>query len=383
MAVKMSSRERVITALNHEEPDRVPLDIGGGCSTSISVEAYDALKRYLGISAPNNTLSSLFRIALLDENVMQSLGSDCRPLTSKSFSNWKPPSSEPGTLIDEWGITWKQIPFKGGYYWEAVRNPLAKASIDDLEKYHWPDPTDPGLTLGLAEEAKALYEDTDYAIVADSGYQNFWEPAYLMRGFDKMLIDLVRNPEFVSVLMSKILEINTTITSRFLDAVGPYVQVIRTSDDLSTQGGLMFPPETYRALIKPFHKKFFDSIKQKTKARIFFHSCGNVTQLIDDLVEIGVSIINPVQVSALGDTAKLKAKFGKKVSFWGGIDTQHVLPRGSVEEVENEVRRRLHDLAPGGGYVLAAVHNIQADVPPQNVVAMSAAAKKFGVYPIQ
>ena len=379
---EMSSRKRVVMALEHEESDRVPIDVGAGCSTSISVEAYENLKKHLGMSGKGLKLSELFRIARLDENVMRHLGSDCRPITIGPRSNWKPPQSEPGTLIDEWGITWKQIPYRTGYYWEAVRNPLAVATVKDLETYPWPDTEDHGFTAGLVEEARRLYKETDYAIVGDTGYNAIWEPAYLMRGFDRMLVDLIRNPEFASVLFSKILEINIAINEQFLNAVGPYIQVIRTGDDLATQGSLMFPPEIYRTLLKPAHKKFFDFIKSKTKAKLFYHSCGNVAGLIGDLLEIGVDILNPVQVSALGDTAQLKASFGKRVVFWGGIDTQRVLPRGSIREVESEVKQRIHDLAPEGGYVLAAVHNIQADVPPENVIAMVEAAKKFGSYPV-
>lgn len=380
--VEMTPRERVITALNREEPDRVPIDIGGGCNTSISVEGYENLKRHLAVSGNRGRLSELFRIARLDENVMQYLGSDCRPLLIRPRSNWKPPPSKPGTLIDEWGITWKQIHYTGGYYWEAVGNPLADATVDDLESYPWPDTKDPGLTEGLAEEARALYRETDYAILADSVYQGIWEPAYLMRGLAKMLTDTLTNAEFVSAILSKILEINIAIAGRFLDAVGPYIQVIRTADDVATQQNLMFSPEIYRAFLKPVHKKFFDVIKSKTKAKLYYHCDGNVAPLVDDLAEIGVDIINPVQVSAMEDTAGLKAKFGDKVSFWGGIDTQHVLPRGSVNDVRAEVRRRIHDLASGGGFVLASVHNIQVDVPPENVIAMAEAAREFGKYPL-
>lgn len=154
---EMNSRERIINTLNHEEPDRVPIDVGGGRSTTISVEGYEKLKRYLGISGKDEKLSELFRMARLDENVMQYLCSDCRPLILGRRSNWKPPLSEPGTLIDEWGITWKQIHYADGYYWEVAQNPLADATVDDLENYPWPDPKDLGFTAGLVEEARSLY----------------------------------------------------------------------------------------------------------------------------------------------------------------------------------------------------------------------------------
>jgi uroporphyrinogen decarboxylase len=380
---EMTSRERVLAAINHQEPDRVPLDIGGGASTGIVVEGYEQLKHHLGVTGRTSEMNKIFRVAWLDERVMQRLGSDCRPLGIKPPVNWTPPPAQPGTFTDLWGITWRQAWYRDGcYYWELAHNPLAGATVEDLESYPWPDPLDPGYTAGLAEEANALYRETDYAIVADGGFKSFWELGYMLRGLEQMLIDLVLNPEFVSALMSKLLEINMAATARFLDLVGPYIQVFRTADDLATQKGPLMSPRTYRALLKPIYKQYFDLIKSKTEAKIFYHSCGNIVDLIDDLVDIGVDIINPVQVSAMGDTAELKAWFGDKVVFWGGIDTQHVLPHGTINDVEAEVRRRIRDLAPRGGYVVGAVHNIQPDVPPENIVAMAEATLKHGTYPL-
>jgi len=284
-----------------------------------------------------------------------------------------------------WGIGWKQAPYgQGCHYWELARSPLAEADARDLERYAWPDPSDPGFTDGLAEQARRMSEETDYAIVADGGFKSFWELGYMLRGLEQMLVDVVLNPEFVSALLAKLLEINLAVTGRFLEAVGPHIQVFRTGDDLATQRGPMMSPEAFRRLLKPVYRVYFATVKSKTAARVFFHSCGNVAELIDDLVEVGVDVLNPVQVSAgaMGDTAELKARFGDRVVFWGGIDTQHVLPHGSVREVQEEVRRRIRDLAPGGGFVAAAVHNIQPDVPARNVVAMAEAVRRFGRYPL-
>lgn len=380
---EMTPRERVWAAVNHQEPDRVPLDIGGGSSTGVVVEGYERLKEYLGISGQPREMNKIFRVALADESVMQRLGSDCRPLGLRPPANWTPPPAEPGTFIDLWGITWRQAQYGDGcYYWELARNPLAEASIEDLETYPWPDPLDPGFTAGLAEDAKTLYEETDYAIMADGGFKSFWELGYMLRGLEQMLMDLVLNPEFVKALLSKLLEINIAGTGRFLDLAGHYIHVFRTADDLATQRGPLMSPETFRTLLKPFYKEYFDFVKSKTDAKIFYHSCGNATDLIDDLAEIGVDILNPVQVAAMGDTAELKARFGEKIVFWGAIDTQHVLPHGTPEEVEAEVKRRIRDLAPGGGYVVGPVHNIQPDVPPENIVAMAEATRKYGTYPL-
>ena len=380
---KMTPRERVWTAITHREPDQVPLDLGGGASTTIVIEGYEKLKEYFGISSETIVMNKAFRLAQLDEAVMLRLGSDTRPLGIKGPASWKPPASEnPDQFTDFWGITWRKANYPGGYYWELYKHPLAEATIDDIDQYPWPDPLDPGFTAGLAKEAQELYDNTDYAIMADGGFKSFWELGYMLRGFQRMLTDVMDNTEFVLALMNKILELNIAGTSRFLGLAGKYIHVIRTADDLATQNSLLMSPKTFRTLLKPFYKKYFDFVHSKTDAKIFYHSCGNITGLLDDLIEIGVDIINPVQVSAMGDTAALKARFANRIVFWGGIDTQHALPNGSVKDVEEEVHRRIRDLGPGGGYVVGSVHNIQPDVPPENIVAMAEATRKYGKYPL-
>ena len=380
---EMTPRERVWAAINHQEPDRVPLDLGGGTSTTIVVEGYEKLKEYWGIPGETRIMNKIFRLAYLDEAVMQRLGSDLRPISIKGPANWKPPAAQPGYFTDLWGITWREAHYPGGYYWELYKNPLADATIQDLDNYPWPDPLDPGFTAGLAEEIKDLHENTPYAIMADGGFKSFWELGYMLRGLEHLITDLILNPEFVTALMTKLLEINIAGTSRFLDIAGEYIHVFRTADDLATQRGLLMSPKTYRSLLKPVYKQYFDFVKSRTRAKIFYHSCGCINDLVDDLVDAGVDILNPVQVSAMGDTAALKARFQDRVVFWGGIDTQRVLPYGTVEDVEAEVKQRILDLAPGGGYVVGSVHNIQPDVPPQNIIAMAEATRKYGRYPLQ
>jgi uroporphyrinogen decarboxylase len=379
----MTPRERVWAALNHQEPDRVPLDIGGGASTTIIEEGYEKLKQHWGVKAEPRILNKIFRMARLDESVMQRLGSDCRPLGLRPPVNWSPPPSEPGTFKDIWGITWQQAHYGDGcYYWELAHCPLAEASVEDIERYPWPDLDDPGFFAGLAEDAKELYEETDYAIMADGGFKSFWELGYMLRGFEQSLLDVALNPEFTIALMDKLLEMNLKMTGRFLDAVGPYIQIFRAGDDLATQKGRLMSPASYEAILKPVYKEFFDFVKSKTDAKIFFHSCGNAVTIIDDLVEVGVDILNPVQVAAMGDMAEVKRRFGDKMVFWGGIDTQRVLPFGSVDDVEAEVKQRIRELGPGGGFVVAAVHAIQPDVSPENIIAMAEATRKYGTYPL-
>jgi uroporphyrinogen decarboxylase len=384
MTKQMTSRERVATALNHQEPDRVPLDIGAGQSTGLVVEAYENLQAYTGITGASGWLSKIFRVARLDDAMLARLGSDVRPLQLRPPRHWQPPASEDGTLIDEFGIKWQQAPLPGGgHYWEQTTFPLAEATIADLDRYPWPDPHDPGRYAGLAEEAADLYDNTPYAILGDCGFKNHWEPVFLLCGMERALTDIVDNPAFTQALLEKIAGLDFAVTRHFLEATGKYLTAIRTSDDLATQSSLMMSPAAYRKLVKPYHQRYFRLIKEYTEARIFFHSCGNIVPLLDDLIEAGVEALNPVQVSAFKDPAEVKARFGDRLSFWGGIDTQWVLPSGSPEDVREEVRLRIRQFGPGGGFVAASVHNIQPDVPPQNILAMADAVRELGTYPIR
>ena len=378
----MTPRERVITALHHQEPDRVPFDLGGSGTTSLVAETYESLKAHEGISSPTAIMFKAFRVARLDEGTMRRLGSDLRPVTLRPPRNWSPPPSEPSTFVDELGIKWRQSSYSRGYYWELAGHPLANATISDLDAYPWPDANDPGRYAGLAKEVRDLYQQTSYALMGDSGFKGFWEPAFMLRGLTQALMDLVQNPDFMHALLDKLFELNTAITKRFLEITGPYLAAIRIVDDLATQTSALMSPATYRAMIKPYHKRFCEVIRQHTDATIFLHSCGNVTCLVGDLIDAGVQALNPVQVSAIPDVAGLKAKYGDRLSFWGGIDTQHVLPHGTPEEIREEVRLRIRQLGRGGGYVAAAVHNIQPDVSPRSIIAMSEAVRELGVYPI-
>lgn len=379
---EMTSRERVMLALNHREPDRVPLDIGAGMSTSLVEEAYENLANHLGVSHARELLSKTFRIARLDEAMMAHLGSDVRPVMLRAPRRWSPSPSEAGTFVDEFGIKWRQMPYAGGYYWEQATHPLRHATLADLEAYPWPDPDDPGRFEGLAEEVARLYYDTPYALMGDCSFRSYWEPACALVGMERALMALVAEPEFITALLGKLEAINAIITRRFLEIAGPYLAVMRTPDDLATQRGPMMSPATYRKIIKPFHRRHFALVKQYTDAKIFFHSCGNVVPLLDDLIDVGVEVLNPVQVSAFREPAGVKVQYGDRLSFWGGIDTQSVLPRGTPEDVRAEVRLRIRQFGGGGGYVAAAVHNIQSDVPPENILAMSRAVRELGAYPL-
>ena len=377
---EMTSRERVTAALRHEEPDRVPLDIGGSNCSTLSIGACERLEKHLGIPTPARAMSEIWRVADLDEEILQLLGTDVRLVAVRGPGSWTPPPSKPGTHIDEWGIKWRRAPHALGYYWEMVEAPLANAKVSDLDSYPWPDPLDPGRYDGLVEEVQRLYGSTPYALMGDPGFKQFLERAMWLRGGEQMLMDLVLNPEFVHALMEKLLEINVAATRRFLEITGPYLLVVRTADDLASQDSPLISPRVYREMVKPYHKQYYQFIRQYTDAKILLHCCGNPVPLLDDLIDAGVDIWRTVQLRGIQDHHELKSRYGDRLSFWGGIDVQQVLPSGTPAEVREEVHARILEFAPGGGYVAAATHNMQADVPPENVLAMAEAVRELGVH---
>ena len=383
----MTGRERVERALNHEEPDRVPLDVGGTWVSGMTVEAYEKLKRHLGISAPTQYLDARRRLARLDEGVLERLGSDTRPVILRGGLRYGPQSRfatdiprSADSFVDELGITWKKAPFEGGYYWEQSTWPLAEATIEDLETYPWPDLDDPRRYETLGAEVERLFHETTYALVGDFRYKNFWEPVTWLLGFERALVALITEQEFVTALLDKLYWLSEKACRHFLRLAGPYLTAVRCSDDLGTQQSLLLSPQTYRSTLKPFHARFFALINRHTDAKVLFHTDGNIVALLDDLVEAGVDALNPVQSSAITDLDDLKAQFGSRISFWGSIDTQHVLPHGTPDQVREEVRLRIHQLGSDGGFVAAPVHNIQADVPPENILAMCDAVHELGRY---
>lgn len=384
----MTSRERVLTALNHEEPDRVPIDLGGSVVTSISKLAYAALREYLGLPRiAVREMETVQQIAFVDDDMLDRLGVDVIPV----FPN--PPSGyralfvqEPGGNVsfkDEFGATLRRP--KDTFYYDWREFPLREPSLEDLGRMPWPDPADPGRFRGLRARVKALRASTDRALfgMAPCGH-DLLNQLFRVRGMEEGMMDLLANEEFAEAFLDRLTDTICTAQSLFLKEVGDLIDIHFTADDLSGQSGPLIAPALYRRMIKPRWARIIRTIKAHTRARIFYHSCGALDEFIPDLIEIGVDIINPVQVSAAGmDTAGLKRKYGKSLSFWGGgCDTQKVLSRGTPSEVRQEVRRRIRDLAPGGGFVFNPVHNIQPLVPPANVAALFEAALEFGRYPI-
>jgi uroporphyrinogen decarboxylase len=231
----------------------------------------------------------------------------------------------------------------------------------------------------IQEAAARLRQADQYAVIAAPWLLFPLERAIAMQGMDRFLLNLAAEPEFAEALLRKIYSLCRALMGHFLDALGENVDIIKIGDDLGTQDRLLISPRMYRRVLKPIHAEYIAFIKQHTKAKVFFHTDGDVFNLLDDFVEIGVDILNPIQTAAgrMADLPALKQRYGKDLVFCGAIDTQRILPYGTPQEVRLEVRRVLEILAPGGGYMLASVHTIMDEVPPENILAMVDAALEF------
>ena len=369
----MTHRERVLAALNHEETDRVPIDFGGTQASTIFYGAYDRLKRHLGLEHETRVFSAIRRLALPHESVLRRFDVDTRFL-SVGGTYVARKVIDDDTCLDEWGITWQKAEDGNPM---PVDGPFKSASMADLDTHDWPDPDDPVFTEGLLERAVWLRENTDCAIILNLG-TGFGTHGQQMRGFADWMKDLYRNRAFATRLMDEINDHWITVVDNALDLLGDKVDIVFWGDDLSSQAGPLFSPEIYRELIKPRQKALVEAIRSRGEFKVLYHCCGSVTPFIDDLIEIGVDALNPVQVGANDmEPRRLKDSFGDRIAFWGGIDTQDVLPHASPEEVRAEVRRVIDCLARNGGYVLNSVHNIQPDVPPENIVAMFDEARTY------
>jgi uroporphyrinogen decarboxylase len=266
-----------------------------------------------------------------------------------------------------------------------VSQPLQGARTPkDIEEHPWPVAEMILDLSGLAERARRLRHESPYAIMGiHDGLSSLFESCWYLRGLSEFMMDLAANPEMAHALLRHLTDVAKTTTAQFLKEVGQYIDIFRVGDDLGMQSGTMISPKMFREVVKPYLAEYYAMIHNMTDARLMLHCCGSVRSIMDDLIEIGVDILHPVQVRAKDmEPEELKAQFGDRLCFCGGIDTQQVLPYGTREEVQEEVQRRIQELAPGGGYLLAAVHAIQPDVPPENVCTMFEAALAHGRYPI-
>jgi uroporphyrinogen decarboxylase len=383
----MNSRERVLRALSHQIPDRVPIDLGG-FQTGIHRGAYKALIDYLGFDEEIVILDPVQQIVRPSERVLEHFHVDTRYICAhgpESFKGGIELNRREGRLWhdlrDEFGVIWS-MPDDEPNYMDISYHPLADATLEDLTDYPFPHGDDATRFTGVREEAQRLRRETPYALCTGiSGV--VYEICWYMRGLEKWFEDLLTNQRFCEALIDRILKYWVDFETGFMKAVGDIVDVVMIGDDLAGQSGPLFSPALYRKIVKPRQKALVQHLKSLTRAKIWYHTCGDCWEYIPDLIDNGIDILNPVQIGLKNmESDALKNRFGRKLVFWGGgIDAQHVLPFATPETVREEVRKNLEVFMPGGGYVFNNVHNIQKGVPPENIVALFDAACEFGAYP--
>jgi len=381
----MNSRERLLAAVNHQEPDRVPLDMGGN-QTGIHREAYRKVLDFYGIEEEIQIMDVVQQLAAPSEKVLRLFSIDTRYVRPGMFLPLPELKQvKPGRwgFTDGFGVTWAMPGEKPGegLYCDIVDHPLAAIEYEDLDRYDWPDGGDAAPFKGLRDYARRLFEETNYALV--SGITGVvFEICWYMRGFERFYMDMLEQPRYVEKLLDHTLQYWMDFHEAFLAEVGEYLQVVCVGDDLAMQSGPLFSPALYKKFVKPRQKALYQFIHKKTKAKVWYHSCGAVKTLLPEIIDNGADILNPVQIGAKDmDPEKLKKEYGDKVVFWGGgIDTQKTLPQGTPEEVRQQVCQLMDIFKPGGGYVFNTVHNIQADVPGRNIHALWEAAKEFAPY---
>ena len=382
----MTSRERLLKTLRHETPDRVPIDLGGN-QTGIHKNAYHNLIAHLGIREEVRILDAVQQLAVPGEAVLERLRVDTRYVRAGAPASWKGgivQMQRDGKLwhdlTDEFGIRWS-MPDDTPYYMDISLHPLANATLADVKDFPWPKGDDPSRFAGLRERALQLKQETPYAVVTGiSGV--VYEICWYMRGLEQWFCDLLTQPEFCEAMLEQTLKFWLDWFRLFLDEVGDLVDVIMIGDDIAGQNGPLFNPQLYHRLVKPRHKRLVQYLRSRTEARIWYHTCGACSDFIPDLLDNGIHILNPVQTSARNmNPADLKRRFGGELAFWGGgCDAQRVLSRGTPAEVAASVRENVEALKPGGGYVFNNVHNIQGEVPPENILALFDTAYESGFY---
>lgn len=386
MKETMTSRERVLKALNHEVPDRVPIDLGG-FQTGIHIKAYNELLAHLGITDEITVLDPVQQLAKPCEAALERFNVDIRYVCSHgpdSFKGGIEQNIRNGKLWhdlkDEFGVVWS-MPDEQQLYMDISHHPLADATVDDIADYPFPDGSDLTRFAGVRKQALEIRNQTPYAISTGIGGV-VYEYCWYMRGLERWFMDMLENPHFCEVLLDQTLKFWIDYYCGFMAEVGDIVDIVMIGDDLAGQDGPLFSPDFYRKFVKPRHKKLIQHIKSLTSAKIWYHTCGGCAEYIPDLIDNGIDILNPVQISAAKmDPQNLKNEFGKDIVFWGGgIDSQHVLPFAKPDEIREHVRKNLEVFKPGGGYVFNNVHNIQPGVPPENIIAMYDAAYEFGFY---
>ena len=402
----LTSRERVLMALNHEETDRVPIDLGSSRSTGINANAYNRLKKYQGITTDTVCVEVKQDLAYADFDLLKRLGSDvvilprlvpsigipidrlkpgklpCDGGDCLLAEDFNPVDIGGGTLgvFDKEGHLLAKRP-KDGLYFDECYNPLqdveSEADIDRLLTL--PSISDAECQW-LRERAKDIYENTDFCISGATSTSLF-EKGWKDWGMQTFMENLYCEPELMEYYLDKMTDAYIVMMERYLDAVGDYVQVVQNNDDFGSQRGMLLSPDLYREFFKPRHARINEAIRRKKKdIHISLHCCGSIKPIIGDIIESGYDILNPLQKEAADmDPYEIKREFGKNMTVWGGAcSTQTTLTHGTLEEIIEECKAMIKCYAPGGGFVYSQIHNIQADIAPEKIVAVFDTALKYG-----
>ena len=369
----MNYRERFEATIKHQAVDRVPFDLAGTSLTGIEhPQTREKLRQVLGLSEKYDGWYQKF-----DERILEYFDIDIR----RVGDILEPESPFAGYIskdehIDCWGVTRVFT----GMYWDIKNPPLKDATIEDLDRYQWPqaEKIDMKKIEEYREQARKLYNETNYVVCAEHPMYGVLELGCWMCGFDDFLLRMALEPEFVIKFFDKVLNYQKKVIEIYYGAVGEFIHFTTSGDDFGTQTGPFMSPVMFDELVKPYYKERISYTKKFTKGYYFHHTCGSVYPLIPHLIDARVDILNPIQPGAKDmEPEKLKKDYGDSITFWGGIDTQHILPYGTREDVKNEVTRVLSALSENGGYVLSPAHNIQPDVPAENIVAMYEAGKEY------
>jgi uroporphyrinogen decarboxylase len=381
---EMTSRQRVVTALKHQEPDRIPFDC------TFTYDAYQKISEVMGFSHNPHLLPG--SPALNVTPTMEFLGEMNIDLYYLGLNSWKnEPIFEYGmeTYKDVWGAGYRRIEGDSGLEYFNDTHPLARATLKDLEEFPWPDPGAMELTAGLHNRAASLFNGTDFALVGKFSTPIF-EQAASLRGMEQLYLDFIQSPEFVNELFGRLTEISIGLIRTGLKACGNYLQLLRLAgDDMGSQRGTLFSPTMFRRMIKPHFARLYQEAKKmfheyNPQGKLMAHTDGDVYPIIPDYYEMGLDVLNPVQpYVAEMEHERLKHEFGDRLSFHGGIDIQRVLPFGTSEEVKLEAVKVMRILGQGGGYILAPTHYILPDVPPENILALRDAIIQAGRYPLR
>ena len=379
----MTSRQRTLTALAHQEPDRVPTALGGGPYGLVD-DLYLLMVKYFNFDQPAPPFRSGHNISYMDDRLLEKLGTDLRYCWPGLMPNSPViPGPEPDIFYDSYGQIWKRVlPY---YY--AGEGLLAKASdIEDIEtKVRWPDLSDPAWMEGVAERAQFLRQQTDYFVVMRMvASHGPFQTACDLRGLDTFMMDMVLNPEFAAALLDRVTSVIEGLLKLAMQAGGDSFDMVELpGDDYAGNTNLLVSPAMFRQFIQPCLKRLVAAIKERhPHVKVMLHSDGAIAKLLPEIIALGVDVLHPLEPLPATDLVAIKQMYGSQISFLGGIDISRAMP-GTKEQVCLEAKQRITQLAPAGGYILAPSNHLQADVPEENVIELYESARRFGAYPLQ